>query len=230
MTIRALIPDFLRRFCRRRFDRCFQRDDLGLCRIGTACTWTVLASRLRPGACVLSGGAGQDISFELELAVRFGCRVAVFDPSPTGRKTFAALAPPPAGLSFYDLGLAAETKAISFSEPADPTEGSFGIIGVGSSAVKFACVSPSAAIDCAGFGTIELLKIDIEGFEYEFLGQMLDEGIRPMQIAVEFHHFLPHIPFRRTFATVRRLQAAGYLIAHKQQCDLLFVHRQALIG
>lgn len=230
MKLRLLVPAAFRHFLRRSFDRCFTRAGLTLERVGKTCTWTIMPEQLRPGTLVLSGGAGHDISFELELATRFGCRVAVFDPSPTGQNTFEAVVNPPAGLTFHRLGLSGETKMVSFARPANAVEGSYGLANGVADSVSFECVDPAEALRQAGIGEIELLKIDIEGFEYEFLKRMLVQGIRPKQIAVEFHHFLPHIPLRRTLATVRDLRAAGYVIAHKYQCDILFVHRSVFAG
>jgi len=189
----------------------------------------VLASRLGPGSVVLSGGAGNDISFELELASRFGCRVAVFDPSPTGSATFDAVQVPPAGISFHKLGLANETRSITFARPMDEAEGSFSVATTSLGTVEFACVSPKEALSVAGLGQPELLKIDIEGFEYEFLEKMIEQGIRPPQIAVEFHHFMAHVPLRRTLSVLWRLRRSGYVIAHKEQCDFLLIHRSVIL-
>lgn len=226
--MRFLLPASLRRKLRRNFDRCFCRSGLNLSRIGQGAAWTVLVSRLGPDSSVLSGGAGNDISFELELASRFGCRVAVFDPSPTGCATFDAVSVPPAGLTFHKQGLAGSNQTLTFDPPADAAEGSFVLPSANRGAVEFSCVSPEDALRAANLGQIELLKIDIEGFEYEFLEKMLEQGIRPSQIAVEFHHFQPHVPLRRSLSILWRLRNEGYVIAHKEQCDFLLVHKSAL--
>ena len=178
---------------------------------------------------VLSGGAGNDISFEVELAEKFSCRVAVFDPSPTGQKTFDALADRPAKLTFHPIGLSSETSMLRFAEPINAAEGSFHIPVNSAAVVEFPCVSPLGALSSAGLTDIELLKIDIEGFEYDFLEKMIEQGIRPSQIAVEFHHFMPHIPLRRTLRILWRLRRAGYVIAHKEQCDFLLVHKSVIL-
>lgn len=199
-----------------------------MAKVGTICPWTVIQSRLKEGTMVLSGGAGNDISFEVELAEKFSCRVAVFDPSPTGQKTFDALTARPAKLTFHPIGLSAETRLVRFAEPINAAEGSFHIPTNGAVAIEFPCVSPRDAMRGAGLTHIELLKIDIEGFEYEFLEKMIEQGIRPSQIAVEFHHFMPHVPLRRTLRMLWLLRRAGYLIAHKEQCDFLLVHKNVI--
>lgn len=226
--LRALIPSRLRQAARRTFDRCFHRQGLGLVKLGKICTWTVLESRLKAGAMVISGGAGNDISFEVELAEKYSCRVAVFDPSPTGQKTFDALAERKANLTFHPIGLSAETCMVRFAEPINAAEGSFKIPVSSANIVSYPCVSPRDALSSAGLNDIELLKIDIEGFEYDFLGKMIEQGIRPSQIAVEFHHFMPKVSLRRTLRTLWRLRRAGYVIAHKEQCDFLLLHKSVI--
>ena len=89
------------------------------------------------------------------------------------------------------------------------------------------CVAAPGA-ELAGFAECALCKLDIEGFEYEVLEALLATGIRPAQIAVEFHHFMPGIKWRKTFDSVRRLQRAGYRIVRKRQTDYLFIHKDCL--
>jgi len=227
--MRKLLPQSLRRWARRSFDRCFCRSDLGLERIGGDSAWWVVASRLGPGANVLSGGAGQDISFELELVKSRGCRVALFDPSPTGAKTYERTGWADDRLAYHAYGLDASSQSVSFVVPRQPGEGSYGLPGKEEGGrVAFECLSPAGAMERARFDQIEMLKIDIEGFEYGFLEAMLDTALRPPQLGVEFHHFLPHISWTKTWRILRRLRQAGYRIAHKDQCDFLLVHESVI--
>jgi FkbM family methyltransferase len=215
---------------RRGFDRRFCSDGRGVQRLGKTCLWAVIEERLKPGTAVLSGGAGRDISFELELAGRLGCRVALFDPSPTGRETIDGLACLPETLQFFPEGLAGHSSRLSFALPEDPGEGSFRVANcsIGQPNAEFECLGPVDSMSRAGMDSVELLKLDIEGFEYGFLEAMLSARIRPTQIAVEFHHFMPGISAMKTLGTMQRLISAGYRILHKDQCDYLFVHREAL--
>jgi hypothetical protein len=52
--------------------------------------------------------------------------------------------------------------------------------------------------------------MDIEGAEYEVLDNMLDSGVKPLQLLVEFHHRFPGIGPQRTSAMVAKLRRAGY--------------------
>lgn len=226
--LRRWLPSRWRQSLRRGLDAWFCRSGIGIEKIGGESPWHVVRSRLAPGTRVLSGGAGQDVSFEVELVEKNGCRVAVFDPSPTGAATMARCAPHP-DLHFFPMGLAATDSTEHFAPPVDPAEGSFGLDRrAGGATVEFVCVGPALALELAGGPDVELVKIDIEGFEYEFLAALLAAGIRPAQLAVEFHHFLPHISWRRTAGIVWSLYKAGYRIVYKNQCDYLFVRRSLL--
>ncbi len=211
------------------FDRLFWRKLAGVQLMGGDANWWICASLLKPGSTVLSGGAGKDVSFELELA-RLGCEVAVFDPSPTGRATMEQADNQHGRLKFFPLGLAGRDTVVRFAPPANPAEGSFrtAIDESAGALVEFPCVSPRKALELAGLADCALCKLDIEGFEYEVLESLLQAGIRPAQIAVEFHHFMPGIPWRRTFDSWRQLEQAGYRMVRKRQTDCLFVREEYL--
>ena len=63
-----------------------------------------------------------------------------------------------------------------------------------------------------GHTQIDLLKIDIEGAEYEVLEGLLESPIKPGQLLVEFHHRFPGIGVERTAEIIRKLRKAGYKI------------------
>jgi FkbM family methyltransferase len=197
--------------------------------VGGDANWWICPALLKPGAKVLSGGAGNDVSFEREL-VRMGCEVALFDPSPTGRATMEQVVNRHTHLQFFPLGLARSDMVVRFAPPANPEEGSFrtAVASQETTTVEFPCVSPGKALALAGFADCALCKLDIEGFEYEVLEALLDAGIRPPQIAVEYHHFMPGIPWHRTLASMQQLQRAGYEIVRKRQTDYLFVRKEFL--
>lgn len=73
-----------------------------------------------------------------------------------------------------------------------------------------------------GHSRIDLLKIDIEGFEHEVLKSCIDNGILPRQICVEFHHFFPGGSKSETAKTVWKLRQAGYRLVHKTYYDWTF--------
>lgn len=65
-----------------------------------------------------------------------------------------------------------------------------------------------------GLVKIDVLKMDIEGSEYAALRDILDEGLFPAQIAVEFHHRFEEIGIQKTRQAHQDLGRHGYRLAH----------------
>ncbi len=76
--------------------------------------------------------------------------------------------------------------------------------------------------------SIDLLKIDIEGFEYEVLESCLAERIPIRQICVEFHDSFPEIPKARTQRMIRALESHGFDLIHRHRHDHTFLRRDAV--
>ena len=93
---------------------------------------------------------------------------------------------------------------------------------------EFRCTTLSAFVGEQELSRIDLLKLDIEGFEYGVLDDVLATGIPITQICVEFHHFMPGIGLGETLRCISRLRRKGYVLVKKDMCDYLFVARSAL--
>ncbi|HUZ96471.1 MAG TPA: FkbM family methyltransferase, partial [Edaphobacter sp.] len=109
---------------------------------------------------------------------------------------------------------------IKFSLPKVAGEGSYSVVQEGIETVCFECYNLSTIMSRNGDSCIDLLKMDIEGFEYDIVNQLLDQHIPVRQMCVEFHGWLrPH----QTFRTIARLYKAGYRIIHKRRGDYTFL-------
>src|SRR5262249_29838395 len=73
-----------------------------------------------------------------------------------------------------------------------------------------------------GHDRIDVLKLDIEGGEYEVLVDLLAAGPLPSQLLVEFHHGRAGRPCRPTAAAIRARRAAGYRLLHQSRRGLEF--------
>ena len=174
-----------------------------------------LAVPLRSAYCA---GVGKSMSFELELAKITPRPILVFDPSPTGINTVAAN--PTRNLQFFPVGLAAQTGKLEFSVPTRPTEGSYSVVQRGVDVVSFDCYDLPTIMSRNGDSSIDLLKMDIEGFEYDIIHRFLDQQIPVRQLCVEFHHWLKPGQTRKTIA---RLYRSGYRIIHKRRFEYTFL-------
>lgn len=211
----------LRRFSRLAVDAAFCTGG-NVVPFGKENVWHIDPSRLPPTARVISGGVGKDISLEKELIQYHGARVLLVDPSPTGRATMGQPQNTLGNIEFLPVGLAGADGARVFSPPADPEEGSFRLAAGGASDVPFACRSVSSLARERGWAKVDLLKIDIEGFEYEVLDDVLTSELEVSQICVEFHHFMPGIPIWRTIQALQNLRRRGYSVLHKSGTDWTF--------
>jgi hypothetical protein len=63
-----------------------------------------------------------------------------------------------------------------------------------------------------GHSRIDVLKMDIEGTEYDVVDEILERRLPVRQILVEFHHRFPGTTVERTRRAVQGLNAAGYRI------------------
>jgi len=171
-----------------------------------------------PLAITYCAGVGLGMSFELELAKLASQPVLVFDPSPTGIATVAKS--DTTNMLFFPIGLAAKDGTIEFSVPKKPKEGSYSVPLEGVERVTFHCNKLSTIMGENGHKALDLLKIDIEGFEYEVVDQVLSEHIPIRQICVEFHHWMKP---GQTSQMISRLRKAGYKIVHKHRGDYTFL-------
>jgi FkbM family methyltransferase len=182
-VVSQILPQRLRHRLRRSLDSLFSEQLADKKTIGTLSQWTIVTRDMHPSAIVYSGGVGEDITFEQELIRKYGVKIHIFDPSPVAAGTVAL-----AGLDrllFKPVGLAASDRA------------SFSIGGGSGGATWFKaggdgtlpCTTLAQEMEANGHDFIDLLKIDIEGFEYEVLESCLKDGIPIKQICVEFTIF-----------------------------------------
>jgi FkbM family methyltransferase len=167
---------------------------------------------------VYCAGVGKGISLELELAKMTTQPVLVFDPSPTGINTIAQC--DLRNIEFFPAGLAAYTGMIQFSVPVDPNEGSYSVVQDGVDIVSFECYDLPTIMRRNGNSYIDLLKMDIEGFEFDIVNQLLDQNIPVRQLCVEFH---PWLRPGATLRTIARLYRTGYRIIYRHHGDYTFL-------
>jgi FkbM family methyltransferase len=194
----------------------------------------IIADWLNESSVIYSFGIGKDVSFDLECIRRHGSPVCAFDPTPKAIE-WIARQKLPEKFHFYPYGISASvTGETDFYLPANPR-------GVSGSIIKHREVDSEKAIkvmmktfeDIIGemkHTHIDVLKMDIEGSEYEVLDSVLRSHVTVDQILVEFHdrNFDTDVP--RSREAVRRLYNKGY---HIYACsdsyeEVSFVHERRI--
>ena len=59
---------------------------------------------------------------------------------------------------------------------------------------------------------VDILKLDVEGSEYDVIPDILESSILPGQLLVEFHHRMHNIRVEETRRTVALIKRKGYSV------------------
>lgn len=216
--------------------------------------WTIPRnSRLSENSICYLAGAGEDISFDCELAKRFRSTIRIFDPTPRAIEHFERLSAavqhgasfPINGsetqfyqidlasfqrLSFTACGLADRDGEIKLFSPKDPNHASY-------SALNLQHTDTYITVPCRRLSTlmkqnnelkIDLLKIDIEGGEYMVIGDMVSTRVFPTLLLIEFdeaHSALDSHAQDRIVRHLNLLIKAGYKCVAAGNCNATFLYQ-----
>jgi FkbM family methyltransferase len=164
---------------------------------------------------------GEDITFDLALHER-GCTVVAIDPVPRAAAHVAAHGPRDDRFLFIPAGLAARDGVVSFYAPQDPAHVSYSMTNLQrtGTAEELPVKSLRSIMADTSHERIDILKMDIEGAEYDVLNQIIDGGPLPPVLCVEFDQ---PAPLTKTLWTVIRLRRRGYLVAKVERFNVTFL-------
>ncbi len=176
--------------------------------------WTVCPDLLGADSVVYSFGIGEDISCDLELIARFKLTVFAFDPTPKSIQWVETQTLPP---NFYlqRYGLASGDGTIRLHSPKNPKFVSHSIIAPRRGVTREIAVPVhrfATILNQLGHRRVDLLKMDIEGSEYNVIPDLLSAPTLPTQLLIEFHHRFPRVGAVRTKQALCMLHDAGYRI------------------
>lgn len=176
--------------------------------------WVIHPDLLDASSIVYSFGVGEDISFDLALIEHYGVTVHAFDPTPKSIAWIEQQALP-AQFVFHPFGIANYDGMATFNPPSDPTYVSYSMVNqqdVRQRSVEAPVYQLQTIMDRLGHQRIDLLKMDIEGAEYEVLHNILQAPLDVEQVLVEFHHRFPGIGVAPTKEAIVSLNQHGYRI------------------
>ena len=210
--------------------RVVERDDL--VRLGSAGYgfWVVPERLLHERSVCYLGGVGEDITFDLALIARFGCSVQAFDPVPRSQAFAEVAAAHEPRFTFHPVGLWSSDTTLPFHNPSHEGYISYSATNIHDTGVAFEAPvrSVRSLMQELGDDHLDLLKVSAEGSEYEILRGVLEDGVRPTIIAVEFAQPAPAGKGR---AATWQLERAGYDLVDASvspwNWKLTFVHRDA---
>jgi FkbM family methyltransferase len=171
---------------------------------------------LEPTSVVLDVGAHEG-AFTREIRRRHGCRVYAFEPIRSHFQAIEALAGP--DVQVFNFGIGARNRSERITLSGDSSS----IFGTPAPATEPARASEQVEIrsfadvlEELGLGYVDLLKLNVEGSEYEILEHLLDRGLaeRFANIQVQFHELVPDAAARRQ--AIRERLAATHRVTYDE--------------
>ena len=170
----------------------------------------VTGGDLTADSIIYSFGVGEDISWDKVLIEKYNLTVHAFDPTP---KSIVWLKEQklPKYFIFYEYGIGPQDGMQHFAEPLKPHWVSYSTAREGKG-VEAPVKRLQTIMRELGHTYIAVLKMDIEGGEYEVIDDMFASKIFPKQLLVEFHHRWKGLGIHKTKGAIEKLHEAGYKI------------------
>ncbi|HED37208.1 MAG TPA: FkbM family methyltransferase [Ignavibacteria bacterium] len=178
-------------------------------------SFAIAINLLNNESIVYSFGVGDDISFDVGLIKMYRLKVYAFDPTPRSIEWVEKNPSIPESFIFNPWGISNEDKIEKFYPPLVDAHVSFSINNIQNSNAKYIegqVYKLGTIMKKLNHGKIDLLKMDIEGKEYEVLDDILESENYIGQIVVEFHHRYDKIGANKTKNIINKLNLKGYKI------------------
>lgn len=185
--------------------------------------WVIPMSVLSDSSVCYCVGVGEDITFDLALIDHFDCRVFAFDPTPRAALHVELHAKDVPNFHFYNVGVWREDQeGVRFYAPRDSRHVSHSIVNLQGTSDFFEaeCKRLSSLMKDLGHRRIDLLKLDVEGAEYDVLDTVMKDGLDVGVVCVEFDQPSPLI---KTWKIVRTLNDHGYALVSVDKWNYTFV-------
>lgn len=192
--------------------------------------WYILEDAIPKDATILSFGIGKDLSFDISIANTFDAQIHAFDPTPASLDWVAGQTLP-TQLQVHPYGIGSTDETVSFYPPEKQHHISHSTRGSANTpAIRVPLRRISTIINTLNIQAIDILKMDIEGSEFDVLPEVLKLSPLPGQLLVEFHHNMRGLTVRQTrdaIEAIRRHQYHPFSISDTGR-EISFAHERIL--
>jgi FkbM family methyltransferase len=195
-------------------------------------SWKYIPELLDKDSIVYSLGVGDLIDFDLDLIGDHGVTVHAFDPTPFAEEWIAAQSLP-ASFVFHPWAAAGSDGTLRLFRRVS-TRGRRSEVmwtaddaaGDSSDYIDAPAYTVETIMQKLDHEHVDLLKIDVEGAEYEILAGLSSATRLPRQLLVEYHHRFPGIGKQRTAESIANLRQLGYRIFAISETgrEVCFIH------
>ncbi|QOD62041.1 FkbM family methyltransferase [Polaribacter haliotis] len=188
---------------------------------------------LNKNSIVYSFGIGEDISFDKALIDNHNCNVYGFDPTPKSID-WCSKQTLPENFHLFKFGISVKTGKVNFHLPKNNQHVSGSLILQNN--VSEDCVvevemkSFDEILKILEHDKIDVLKMDIEGSEYDVIENILKTGIEINQMAIELHERFFKNGKEKSIELINILNNYGYEIFAISNTyeEISFIRKKAL--
>lgn len=164
---------------------------------------------LTPNSVVVDVG-GHEGLWSQAILERYGCRIWIFEPMPAGYRALTRRFGSIADVSVLPFGLAHESRSVAFADLGDRSSSH----RTGDRTVAVELREVDGVLHELGITNIDLVKINIEGGEYDLLERLIACGwaARCRDIQIQFHRCVSDADARRQ--KIRTALAATHTLTY----------------
>ena len=176
--------------------------------------WLVCSDLIPQGGIAYSFGVGANVSWDVAMIDQFGVEVHAFDPTPESI-AWVAQQQLPSKLHFHDYGIAAFDGTLNFYPPKKPGRMHFSqdpqkYNRPDQPPIPGRVLRLDTIAKQLGHSRIDVLKMDVEGTEFDCIPDLLQSNIEIGQLLVEVHYHHPTRSFDEGLRLLRQINAAGF--------------------
>ncbi len=151
-------------------------------------SWCICPEGISNSSLVYSLGVGRDIAFDLAMIDKYRVQIYAFDPTARSNDWIKGKALPE-NFHFFNYGIASfDGTAMLYKDPKHNSQSILRRPQGEETSTEVQFHTLKTAMEILGHKKIDILKMDIEGAEYEVIENILSSNIEIGQLLVEFHH------------------------------------------
>ncbi|MBN8788719.1 MAG: FkbM family methyltransferase [Terrimonas sp.] len=170
---------------------------------------------LSKDSIVYSFGIGEDISFDKAIIQKHDCHLFAFDPTPKSIN-WIKKQQLPSKFRFFEYGIDSKSGFVNFNLPKNKNYVSGSVINHQNVNESDFILAPMKCLtditNELGHNYIDLLKMDIEGSEYEIIESILTSPVQINQILLERHERFFVDGKAKTAKLLKTLKDNGYAL------------------
>ena len=177
--------------------------------------WTISKNSLSKDSKIFSVGIGKDVGFDLSIIKKYEATVYGFDPTP-GVDEWLKSQVMPVQFEYVAVALTDFDGEVKFYKPE--TEGyishSISSEKTNQDFVTVPARCLASLMSQFDVEQLDLLKMDIEGFEYDVIDSIMAQDCPVKQLLIEFHHGMYGKKVSDTEQAIEKIKSRGYRIFH----------------